>query len=87
MIFVILTNEILLHVAKVERELYPYGCYVMYLGSDKKHKFLVPGLKGIVRYVDDEANVYVDWENGMRLGLIYGQDYWKRISSLEVFIK
>ena len=74
-----LSNEQLIKIAEVERELYPEGSRVVYLGSEKNHMFLKSGMKGIVRYVDDEANVYIDWENGARVGLLYGQDYWKRI--------
>lgn len=73
------SNEQLIKIAQVERELYPEGCCVVYIGSDKNHMFLKPGIKGFVRCVDDEANVYVDWENGERVALIYGMDHWKRI--------
>lgn len=69
----------LLSIAKVEREIYPEGCYVVYIGSEKEHSLLKPGLKGVVRFIDDEANIYVDWENGLRVGLLYSQDYWVRV--------
>lgn len=32
------------------------------------------GTRGVVEYVDDIGTIYVEWENGSRLGVIYGED-------------
>jgi hypothetical protein len=40
---------------------------------------LVPGEKGVVKYVDDLGTLFVDWESGSSLGLIPGLDKWKYI--------
>ena len=39
-----------------------------------------PGTTGIVRYVDDSGMIHVNWENGSRLGLISGEDRFKKVT-------
>ncbi len=36
-----------------------------------------PGTKGIVRLVDDQATIHVEWDSGSHLGLIPGEDEYK----------
>lgn len=57
---------------------YPKGTEVELIEMDD---FQAPpsGTKGIVRYVDDAGTIHVRWENGSGLGLIYGQDQFKKI--------
>jgi len=38
---------------------------------------LTPGTKGVINSVDDNGTVFVNWENGSKLGLIPGIDKWK----------
>lgn len=39
-----------------------------------------PGTEGVVSSVDDTGTVFVEWENGSRLGLLPGVDRWEVIS-------
>ena len=34
----------------------------------------VPGTKGTVSFVDRNGTVFVEWDNGTRLGCLYGED-------------
>ena len=38
-----------------------------------------PGEEGTVRIVDDMGTIHVDWDNGRRLGLVYGEDSFEVI--------
>lgn len=40
---------------------------------------LKPGDRGIVRFVDDTATVFVDWDSGSGLGIVYGEDRVKKL--------
>ena len=35
--------------------------------------------KGVVKYVDDIGTIHCTFENGRNLGLIYGEDNFKKI--------
>lgn len=38
------------------------------------------GSQGTVRYIDDAGTVFVNWDNGSRLGLIPGHDMWSPLA-------
>ena len=41
---------------------------------------LIPGGKGTVHCVDDMGTIHVQWDCGSSLGLIPGEDDWKKIT-------
>lgn len=65
-------------VARV-REAYPVGCRVELVAMDDPYSKLCPGDQGTVRCVDDAGTVFVRWDCGSGLGVVYGEDHIKRI--------
>ena len=47
--------------------------------NDPYNKKLVPGCKGTVKFVDDTGTIFVDWDCGSGLGVVYGEDSCKII--------
>lgn len=45
---------------------------------------LKPGDRGTVNFVDDTATVFVDWDNGSSLGVVYGEDAIRKLTKSEV---
>ena len=41
------------------------------------------GTRGVVDFVNDVGTIFVDWENGSLLGLIYGEDQFKIIKKAD----
>ena len=62
------------------RSRYPIGCRVelVKMGPDPYSK-LKPGDQGSVRYVDDIGTVFVNWDCGSGLGMVYGEDHIRRV--------
>ncbi len=52
---------------------YPIGCYVQLVKVDDEQA-PSPGTKGVVKYVDDIGTIFVNWESGGCLGVVYGVD-------------
>lgn len=52
---------------------YPAGTRVV---LEKMDDFQAPpiGTKGTVVEVDDIGTIFVDWDNGSKLGVVYGED-------------
>lgn len=61
------------------RKMYPIGTWVELVHMDDLYSRLKPGDKGTVRLVDDTATVFVDWDCGSGLGVVYGEDQIRRL--------
>lgn len=67
------------------RERYPAGTRVELISMDDPHTTLRPGDKGRVSAVDDIGTIFVDWDNGSGLGIVYGEDSVKKIENEKQF--
>ena len=61
------------------RKMYPKGTRVELIRMDDPYSRLKPGDKGTVRLVDDTATVFVDWDCGSELGVVYGVDRVRKL--------
>lgn len=48
--------------------------------SGDSYSPIPPGTEGTITFIDDTGTVFVQWDNGSRLGLIPGTDRWEVIS-------
>jgi len=55
------------------------GRKVELISTTDDYTKLEPGSIGIVNFIDDNGTVFINWENGSRLGLIPGVDKWRYI--------
>ena len=60
------------------REQYPAGTRVELLAMEDPYSTLRPGDKGSVSFIDDTGTVFVKWDSGSSLGLVYGVDQYKK---------
>jgi hypothetical protein len=63
------------------RRQYPKGTRVALVSMSDLFSTLMPGDEGTVSFVDDTATIFVSWDNGSGLGVVYGVDCVKRIDS------
>lgn len=63
----------------IVRKLYPAGCRVELVRLDDPYSKLTPSECGTVTAVDDASTVFVHWDNGSTLGVIYGVDRIKKL--------
>ena len=62
------------------RERYPKGCRVELVHMDDPYNTrLTEGSKGTVMAVDDIGTIHVSWDCGSSLGVVYGEDFCRRI--------
>ena len=67
--------EVLKHI----REQYPVGCTVEIIEMCDPYRDMPAGLRGTVTHVDDTGTVFADWENGSKLGAVFGEDRIRRV--------
>lgn len=61
------------------REQYPVGTKVELISMNDPYRDMPSGLKGTVKSVDDTGTVFVRWENGSGLGVVYGEDEIRKL--------
>ena len=61
------------------RRLYPIGTRVVLEKMEDPYTKLKPGDGGTVLYVDDAANVHINWDNGSSLAAIFGVDEIRKV--------
>ena len=62
------------------REQYPRGTRVELISMNDPYTKLKSGDRGTVSFVDDFGTVFVNWDCGSGLGVVYGEDRIRKIS-------
>jgi hypothetical protein len=57
---------------------YSQGTRVELVSMNDPFTNLKPGDKGTVDFVDDTGTVFVNWDKGSTLGVVYGEDVIRR---------
>jgi hypothetical protein len=58
---------------------YPKGTRLQLISMSDPYTPVESGTKGTVRCVDDMGTIHMQWDNGRTLGLIYGEDSFRKI--------
>lgn len=66
------------------REIYPPGTRVECLSMLDPFAPVPSGTRGTVFHVDDMATIHVHWDNGSSLGLVRGEDTFRKLYAEEV---
>lgn len=61
------------------RRMYPVGCRVELIAMSDPYSKLKPGDRGTVSMVDDLGTVFVRWDNGSGLGVVYDVDEIRKL--------
>lgn len=56
------------------RQQYPIGARVELIQMNDPYTKLRPGDQGAVLFIDDTGTVFVNWDAGSSLGVVYGED-------------
>lgn len=62
------------------RKQYPKGTRVELISMNDPYSTLKSGDQGTVDFVDDTATVFVNWDNGSTLGVVFGEDIIKSLT-------
>ena len=72
------------NIAKSLRERYPIGTRIKLISMGDDPRPVENGTRGTVRVVDDMGTVHCDFDNGRRLGLIPGEDSFRKLTDAEL---
>ena len=58
---------------------YPAGTRVELIQMNDPYTSLVPGDLGTIMDFDDTGTAFVIWDKGSSLGLVFGEDHYKKV--------
>ena len=64
--------------------LYPPGTRIVLGEMSDPYAPVTPGMRGTVKFVDDMGTIHPQWDNGRTLGLIYGEDSFRKLTQEEL---
>lgn len=70
-------------VERIRKE-YPQGTRVELVSMSDPYSKLSPGDTGTVKFVDDIGTVFVNWDCGSGLGIVYGEDSIRKLTKAEI---
>ena len=66
------------------RKAYPEGTRLALISMEDPYSKLLPGDRGTVKHVDDGGTIHMSWDRGGSLGLVYGEDSFRRLTLEEL---
>lgn len=66
------------------KESYPPGTRIMLLQMGDDPRSVEPNTRGTVKLVDDMGTLHCDFDNGRQLGVIPGEDSFRRLTEQEL---
>ena len=63
---------------------YPKATRIMLIEMGDDPRPIPPHTKGTIEFVDDMATMHCTFDNGRRLGLIYGEDSFRKLTEQEL---
>lgn len=78
-----LTQKERMEIKRNLAEIYPKGAEVELIKMDDPYTKIPAGTKGKVNHIDDMATIFVNWDSGSGLGVVYGEDEIKPIFNEE----
>ena len=70
--------------AQTYKESYPPGTRVLLIQMNDPHHPVESGMRGTVKCVDDVGTIHMHWDNGRGLGLVPGEDSFRKLTEEEL---
>lgn len=66
------------------KRMFPPGTRIELEHMDDPYHPVPPGMRGTVESIDSNGTIFPKWDNGSSLGLIYGEDSFRRLMPEEL---
>ena len=63
---------------------YPIGVRLELINMDDPYISVESGTRGTVQYVDDAGTIHINWDNGRSLGIVPGEDSFRKLTESEL---
>ncbi len=70
--------------AESVKQMYPPGTRIELICMKDPYSPVPSGTRGTVRAVDDMGTIFPDWDNGRSLGVVPGEDVFRKLTQEEI---
>ena len=70
--------------AERAKKMFPPGTRIVLNHMDDPYSPVPDGMRGTVECVDDAGTVFPLWDNGRSLGVVYGEDSFRKLTQQEI---
>lgn len=70
--------------AETMKKMYPPGTRIELICTNDPYAPVLPGTRGTVKCVDDMGTIHPIWDNGRTLGLVCGEDSFRKLTQEEI---
>lgn len=71
-------------IAESTKKLYPPGTRIELLSMKDPYAPVPAGTRGTVKFVDDMGTIFPEWDNGRTLGIVPGEDSFRKLTQQEL---
>ena len=71
-------------IAKSTKKMYPPGTRIELLSMSDPYAPVPAGTRGTVKFVDDMGTIFPEWDNGRTLGIVPGEDSFRKLTQEEL---
>ena len=71
-------------IAESTKKLYPPGTRIELLSMSDSYAPVPSGTRGTVKFVDSMGTIFPEWDNGRTLGVVPGEDSFRKLTQEEI---
>ena len=71
-------------IAEATKKMYPPGTRIELINMDDPYAPVPSGTRGTVKFVDSMGTIFPIWDNGRTLGLVPGEDSFRKLTQEEI---
>ena len=71
-------------IAENTKKMYPPGTRIELISMDDPYAAVPSGTRGTVKFVDSMGTIFPQWDNGRTLGLVPGEDCFRKLTKEEI---
>lgn len=70
--------------AEQYRKTHPPGTRIVLLGTSETLQPVPIGTRGTIKYIDDQSQLHMSWDNGRTLAVFPGEDSFRKLTEEEL---
>ena len=71
-------------IAESTKKLYPPGTRIELISMKDPYSPVPAGTRGTVKFVDSMGTIFPEWDNGRSLGVVPGEDSFRKLTQEEI---